>query len=261
MFEKFLNKLCEMFLTQLKFPRKGAAMILLLFVSIAIVVNKYIFSYSLAPKGSLLLQFIYFLWMYSFVAIPIRAYNEYCDKQDAEKQEQENKKKSEEGGKKYFEIFELCTESEQDILAKFYINQTSTCYIDKNQVSTVKGMILKGINFLKNTCDYSLGINNCIITPQGMKIINQYFDKDKEKYFQFFATLDAKSLDFIEQFYLMHDTQLVPEKGNKRLATSVITEFHRSGFDDIYWDSYNGWVSISETYLAYISLYFEQKKS
>ncbi len=76
--------------------------------------------------------------MYSFVAIPIRAYNEYCDKQDAEKQEQENKKKSEEGGKKYFEIFELCTESEQDILAKFYINQTSTCYIDKTKFLLLK---------------------------------------------------------------------------------------------------------------------------
>ena len=259
MFEKFLNKLCEIFLAQLKFPRKGVVMIIFLFSTIVIFVNKFVFNYSIAPKESPLLQFIYFMWLVSFVAIPIRMYNEYCDKRELEKSKQDEIKKLEEKNKKYFEMFDYCPEEERDLLAKFYINQTSTCYISDGQANIVSAMRLKGFDFINTNYDPTSFSYKCLISSRGLKLIKQYFDKDKEKYYQFFDSLEAKYIEFVEQFYLKNDNHLVPEKGNKKTAVAVILEFHKHGFEDIYWDSFNKWISISETYLAYITCYFEDK--
>lgn len=86
MFENFYKTFCDTIIAQFKIPRKGVTMILLVLSTIVIIINKCIFHYSIAAKGSFLLQLIYGIWIFSCMSIPVKAYNEYCDKKMQKKQ-------------------------------------------------------------------------------------------------------------------------------------------------------------------------------
>ena len=168
LFETF----CKTIISQFKIPRKGVALMLFILSSFAIVINKWVFHYSIASKGSILLQIIYLSWMYSIFAFLAKIYNEYCNKKDVEKAKLEEQQKYEEKLNKYLEIIEYCTLDEKEQLSLFYLNQTTSIYTDNLQL--IRDMHNKGLTFISanSSFDYS---GTAIISPKGLKIITKYF--------------------------------------------------------------------------------------
>lgn len=172
MINDFIETFCKNIIAQIRIPRKGVIVILFILTSVFISINKLYFHYSIAPKDSLLLQILYGLWFYSIAAICIKAYNEYCDKKDAQKAEEEKLQKARERVNEYFEMFDYCDNEEKKILKKFYTSQKTSIYV--NNVAVVRAMNLKGIKFL--TCEGSFdNPGKALISSRGLKIITKYF--------------------------------------------------------------------------------------
>lgn len=254
MLENFFKTFCNTIIAQLKIPRKGALMLLLILSSIAIAINKWIFHYSIATKGSLLLQIMYFAWMYSFISIPIKAYNEYCNKKDVEKIKKEENKKAEEKFEKYFKELDYCDIDEKEILVKFYSNQTTSCYAKAKEINTIEGMRKKGIEFISYNGSNVLG-GSMLTNAGGLAIINRYFDKDKPKFFSMLDNFEEKEIELLKDFVYNNDNQIEIAKKQNKIANSIINKFEQQGFGDIYIADF---FTISNLYLAYLNRYFEE---
>lgn len=254
MLEKLLNTFCNSIIAQFKLPRKGVMMILFLLSSIAIAVNKCIFHYSIAPKGSLLLQLFYGLWIYSVMTIPVRAYNEYCDKKDAAKKENEAKQKAKEKLDEYFEMFDYCSSDEKEILAKFYAAQQTSCPASGSEISSVKSMTQKSINILSYNGYESSG-GTIITSSSGLKIITKYFDREKPEFFELLNSLEQEEIKLLKDFVNLDDEQITLYKKEIKIAKAIINKFENTKFDDIYIDA-EGYFTIPTLYLAYLRQYF-----
>lgn len=256
MIEKFVDTLCKTIIAQCKLPRKGVSLILFILSSIAIAANKCIFHYAIAPKGSILLQLFYGLWIYSVMAIPVRAYNQYCDKKDAEKKENEAKQKAKEKLNEYFEMFDYCSYDEKEVLAKFYKAQLTSCTARGSEITSIKSMSQKGINILSYNGSETLG-GTIITSSSGLKIINKYFDKQKTEFFELLKTLDEKEIKLLKDFVDTDDEQITLYKKEVKIAKSIITKFENAKFDDIYIDA-EDLFTISTLYLVYLYRFFSE---
>lgn len=255
MIEDFLNNLCKTIITQFKIPRKGVSVILLILSSIAIAVNKCIFHYTIAPKGSILLQIFYGLWIYSVMAIPVKAYNQYCDKKDVQKKENEYNQKAQENVNHYMEMFELCDNDEQEVLAQFYYQQCTS--VSVKNVAVVRAMKNKGIDLLSFEGSFS-DSGKALTSTTGLKLITQYFDKQKPDFFELINALDEKEVKLLKDFINLDDEQISLYKKEIKIAKSIINKFKNTNFDDIYIDA-EGFFTIPTLYLAYLHRYFSEK--
>lgn len=254
MLEKLLNTFCNSIISQFKLPRKGIMVILFLLSSVAIAVNKCIFHYSIAPKGSLLLQLFYGLWIYSVMAIPVRAYNEYCDKKDEVKRENEEKQKAKEKLNDYFEAFDYCSYDEKAALAKFYAAQLTSCDANSSEIKSVKSLKQKNINFLTYNGEVAYG-GTIITSSSGLKIITKYFDREKPKFFELLNSLEQEEIKLLKDFVNLDDEQITLYKKEIKIAKAIINKFENTKFDDIYIDA-KGYFTIPTLYLAYLRQYF-----
>lgn len=259
MFENFYKTFCDTIIAQFKIPRKGVTMILLVLSTIAIIINKCVFHYSIAAKGSLLLQLIYAIWIFSFMSIPVKAYNEYCDKKDAEKALEEEKEKYEEKLNKYFEAFDYCDYFEKEVLAKFYLNQLTSCYAKSEEITTIQDMKIKGFDFISYN-DTGLMSRSMIVSMYGLKLISKYFDKKKPEFFTLLNNLNPKEIKLIKDFVINDEEQIELYKNEIKTAKSIISKFENANFAHIYIDT-NGFFTISTLYLAYLTQYFEEKEA
>lgn len=256
MIEKFINTLCKTIITQCKLPRKGSSVILFILSSIAIAVNKCIFHYTIAPKGSILLQLFYGLWIYSVMAIPVRAYHEYCDKKDAQKKEKEEKQKAKENIDHYMEMFNLCDTEEQTVLVQFYYQQLTSIRV-KN-VAVVRAMKNKGIDLLSFDGSFS-DSGKALTSTTGLKLITHYFDKQKPDFFEILNSLDEKEIKLLKDFINLDDEQITLYKKEVKTAKSIINKFQHTKFNDIYIDN-DGFFTIPTLYLAYLHRYFSEDR-
>ena len=168
----FFETFCKSIVTQLKIPRKGVLMFLLILSSILILVNKLWFHYSIAPKGSLLLQLFYGLWIFAFASIPIKAYNEYCDKKDEERRIN----KLAQG---YLNIIKLSSEQEKKIFERFYSSKTIFLDATGEEIKIVMMLKENGLSFLGYQGSIIYG-GNIYITPNGLKLITEYFENKQD---------------------------------------------------------------------------------
>lgn len=257
MLQELIDNLCKTIITQCKLPRKGCSVILLLLSSIAIALNKCIFHYTIAPKGSILLQVFYALWIYSVMAIPVKAYNQYCDKKDAQKKENEEKQKAKEKLNDYFEMFDYCSDDEKNVLAKFYGAQLTSCRANGSEIESLKNMTQKHINILSYNGYETLG-GTIITSSSGLKIINKYFDKQKPEFFELLNSLDEKEIKLLKDFINFNDEQITLYKKEIKIAKSIINKFKTTKFNDVYINP-EGFFTIPTLYLAYLHCYFSEK--
>ncbi len=245
----FFEIFCKSIVAQLKIPRKGVLMFLLILSSILILVNKLWFHYSIAPKGSLLLQLFYGLWIFAFASIPIKAYNEYCDKKDEEKK---NKEKL----KSYFEMLDFCAYEEKKIFEKFYYNQTTSCNANGAEIKIAGNLSHKNIDILG--CSGSELFGGKIFTsPSGLKLINIYFDKQKPEFFKLLKDLEPQEVNLLKKFVNDNDEQISLNKKEVKIAKTLISKVTNTQFSDFYIDE-NGFFTIPTLYLAYLDQYFSK---
>lgn len=264
MFENFFKTFCETIIAQIKIPRKGATMILFALSAIVILINKYVFHYAIAAKGSLLLQLIYGICIFSFMSIPVKAYNEYCDNKDAEKainiRNEEQKKKEEkeiEDAKakinEYLEIMESCDYDEQEILTKFYYHQTTSVAIKHSQQTYVHCIHHKGLKFISYSDD------KAYLTTIGLKIINKYFDKAKPQFFEMIDSFSNNEIKLLKEFADKDTDELYLYKKEIKIAKKLIEKFENNDFYNI--SLFEDCLRISTLNLCYISRYFEEKET
>lgn len=264
MFENFYKTFCDTIIAQFKIPRKGATMILLVLSTIVIIINKCIFHYSIAAKGSFLLQLIYGIWIFSCMSIPVKAYNEYCDKKDAEKainiRDEEQKKKEEkeiEDAKakinEYLEIMESCDYDEQEILTKFYYHQTTSVTIKYSQQTYVHCINHKGLKFISYSED------KAYLNTIGLKIINKYFDKVKPQFFEMMDSFSNEEVKLLKEFAEQDTEEIYLYKKEIKIAKKLIEKFENNDFYNI--SLFEDCLRISTLNLCYISRYFEEKEA
>lgn len=177
--------------------------------------------------------------------------------QKIEAEEQERKRtqkelKEKEESKKllnsYFKQFDLCDRSEKKILEQFYCVQKTSIDISDTEVEYVRVMNSKGINFVSARSHFLRGL--AYTTPEGLAIINKYYDLQKEKFFEFLKTLKGRQKTLLYEFN--YDNELYPEKGFRTTAFKLNANFKENGFNDIYWDFEKDCLVISELYGVYI---------
>lgn len=184
----------------------------------------------------------------------------------AEEKEQERKKIEKERKEKeetkelinsYFKQFDLCDRSEKKILEKFYCEQKTSIDISDSDVEHVRVMNSKGIKFLSATRHNLRGL--AYTTPEGISIINKYYDIHKEKFFEFLKTLKGRQKTLLYEFN--YDNELYPEKGFRTTALKLNDIFRENGFNDIYWSFKNNCLIISELYGKYIEEFLEEQNN
>lgn len=246
----FFETFCKSIVTQLKIPRKGVLMFLLILSSILILVNKIWFHYSIAPKGSFLLQLFYGLWIFAFASIPIKAYNEYCDKKD-------EKKKLDKKIQIYIQTIELCAYEEKKIFEKFYYNQTISINATGTEITATIGLIKNGINFLSYQGSMTFG-GKIYISPSGLNLITEYLDKQKPEFFKLLKDLEPQEVNLLKKFVNDNDEQISLNKKEVKIAKTLISKVTNTQFSDFYIDE-NGFFTIPTLYLAYLDQYFSKE--
>lgn len=257
MFEKILNSFSEIIISQFKLPRKGAAMILFVLTSLTIALNKWYFNYSIIPHNSILLQILYALWLFSVYSIPIKLYNQYCDKKEIEKQELKQNQTTKAKNEKYIKSFDACDYEEIKIFEKFYYHQTTSIDIKMEEVDIIDGLRIKNFEFISaNQISGRLG-GKAYISLNGLNLINQYFDRDKSKFFDLLNSLQEKELKLLKDFVNNDDEQISLYKKEIKIANSIINKFTDTKFNAFYIDI-NGFFTIPTLYLAYLIQYFSK---
>lgn len=251
MFEKVMKQFCTSMVSQMKIPRKGALMILLTFTSLIILVNKVVFNYSLAPKGSGLLQLVYGLWFFSLCGIFIKIYNEYSDKKDTKKEELRKQQEREQLFNKYFRNFELCDYEETKILAKFYLAQSTSITASYNERACADAMYSKDIEILISKSQ----AEKIVTTSGGLKIINAYFDRNKLEFFELVNSLEDCERKLLKDFVDNDNKQISLYKNEIRIAKSIISKFSDTKYNDFYIDA-DDFFTTSTLVQAYLIQYF-----
>ena len=156
-------------------------MILFALSAIVILINKYVFHYAIAAKGSLLLQLIYGICIFSFMSIPVKAYNEYCDKKDAEKAKEKKEEERTIQKQKYFKILSYCCSEEINLLKKFLNTETNTIYLENDEDDYVKTLRAKGIDFIVICSSEHYRDDNICISVYGREILKEFFSSSLSK--------------------------------------------------------------------------------
>lgn len=176
-------------------------------------------------------------------------------KAEAKEQERKNSEKElkeKEDAKKvlnnYFKQFDLCDNYEKKILEQFYCRQKTSIYISDSEVEHVRVMNSKGIKFVSAQRHYLNGL--AYTTPEGLAIINKYYDLQKVKFFEFLKTLKGRQKTLLYEFNIYN--QLHPEKGFRTTAFKLFNKFRENSFCDIEWSLQEGCLTISELYGKYI---------
>lgn len=186
--------------------------------------------------------------------------------QIAKEQEEEKKRtaieiKDKEKAKKiidgYFKQFDFCNYPEKKILEQFYCRQKTSIYISDSEVEHVRVMNSKGITFVSATRHNLQGL--AYTSPDGLDIINKYFDIQKEKFFEFLKTLKGRQKTLLYDFNIYNE--LYPEKGYKTTAFKLYDNFRENGFYDIEWSLQKDCFIISELYSKYLSEFLAKQDS
>ena len=263
--KEFFINIFNLLLEHVRLQRKGVSAILFTIITIAILYDVFYSHHPIDFTGSLMQQIIYILWIFSIFSLLKQFYNEYCDKKDAEKLKQEQIKEKEREQLKniekaknrineYFEMFDLCSDEEKDILCLFYCKQNTT--VDVNNVAIIRAMHNKGLSFLT----YEGSFDHCgkaLCSATGLKIINKYFDNKKENFFKFLNRLEEKEINLLKDFYSVDNNIITLYKREIRIAKSIIKKFNSENYDNIYIYSDNKYFEISNLYFAYLKKYFQ----
>lgn len=257
MLEKFLNSFSEIIISQFKLPRKGAAMILFVLTSLTIALNKWAFNYSIIPHNSILLQILYALWLFSVYSIPIKIYNQYCDKKDIEKQKLELNQTTKDKNEKYIKFFDTCDYEEIKIFEKFYYHQKTSIDIGMEEIDIINGLRIKNFEFISATGISGRLAGKAYISINGLNLIKKYFNRDKPNFFDILNSLDEKELMLFKDFVNNNDKQIRLYKKEIKIANSIINKFAGTKFNSFYIDT-EGFFTISTLYLAYLTQYFSE---
>lgn len=184
--------------------------------------------------------------------------------QIAEEKEQERKRtekelKDKEEAKKiiddYFKQFDFCSYSEKKILEQFYCRQKTSIYISDSEVEHVRVMNSKGITFVSATRHNLEGL--AYTSPEGLAIINKYFNIQKRKFFEFLKTLKGRQKTLLYEFNIYNE--LHPEKGFRTTAFKLNDNFRENGFYDIEWSFQKDCLIVSELYGKYIEEFLAEQ--